>query len=306
MKAIIQRSYNGNDDLIIDNLATPKVAPMSALVRTQYTPVLPYDWLTEEGKLIGMRPTQLPMVISYGFVGVVEQVGMLRNHRLVGKPVIGAQMTGAAAEFINSQIPPLLFEIPQSVNLADAATLIGGADAAQLAVNDIKATKNEVILITGASGGVGTYLIQLLKHEHVTVIALANRHNVSFLRELGADYVVDYNDDLAKQLADVPRATKVIDTVGTTALLDQLSGYYDELAIFSLSRPTYTPQKPVQTFRFGNGNIGIAGYHKLISLLAAGEISGVVQQTFDFEVVKQAQHVSKEQHARGRILLKYH
>ncbi|WP_243674255.1 hypothetical protein [Lentilactobacillus kisonensis] len=89
MKAIIQENYDGIHGLVIRDIPDPAKGPLSAIIETKYTPVLPYDILTEEGKLKGMRPTKLPMVIGYGFGGRVKEVGGLRNSRLIGQKVIG-------------------------------------------------------------------------------------------------------------------------------------------------------------------------------------------------------------------------
>lgn len=71
MKQIIQTNYSGIDGLKIVDKPKPAVSPLSALVQVKYTPVLPYDWMTEEGKLKQMRPVKLPLTVGYAFAGVV-------------------------------------------------------------------------------------------------------------------------------------------------------------------------------------------------------------------------------------------
>ncbi len=305
MRAIIQKSYNGINDLAIETVADPTLSPLSAIIRTKFTPILPYNWMTEEGALMDIRPTKLPMVIGYGFAGVVEKVGMLRNSHLVGKRVIGANMSGSNAELINSQLPPLLFEVPDAVKLADAATVIGGADAALFAVNKAHVQNNETVLITGASGGVGTYLIQFLKRLGATVIALGSDQNITFLRDLGADYVVNYEQNLSNALKAAPQPTKIIDTVGSTGLLDTLTTNYEALQILSLSLPNYRTKKNGQSFSFGSGNIGLSGYKQILQLLATHQLQPVVQDIYPYDEVIKAQTVSKYQHSHGRILLSF-
>lgn len=85
MKAIIQKTYQGIDDLVIQEVADPRISPMSAIVQTKYTPVLPYDWMTEEGRLGDLRSIKLPMTIGYSFSGIVEKVGFLRDKNLIGR-----------------------------------------------------------------------------------------------------------------------------------------------------------------------------------------------------------------------------
>ncbi|WP_125980820.1 quinone oxidoreductase family protein [Loigolactobacillus iwatensis] len=305
MKRIIQRDFNGVDNLQIEVGNINKLTPLSVLVKNKYTPVLPYDWMTEYGLLKDIRPVKLPMVIGYAFGGIVEKVGLLRDKNLIGKKVIGAQPTGAAAEMINSQLPPLIFEVPDNVPLSAAVTLIGGADAALHAIDSVNVTSKDTVLVTGASGGVGTYLIQLLKLAGAQVIALASPGNLDFVKSVGADIVLNYQEELAAQLKATVAPTKIIDTVGSAALLQLITDIYDNLNIFSLSLSSFNPPKAQQTFKFSNGTIGIGGYKKLLKLLAAGEITAYIQHQYEFTDVKKAHLASKNGPAHGRILLKF-
>ncbi|MFD0897276.1 zinc-binding dehydrogenase [Loigolactobacillus binensis] len=305
MKQIVQQNFSGVDGLQIETASASRFTPLSVLVRNKYTPVLPYDWMTEYGLLKGIRPVKLPMVIGYGFGGIVEKVGLLRDKSLLGKKVIGAQPTGAAMELINSQLPPLLFTVPDNVALSEAVTLIGGADAALHAINSINVTARDTVLVTGASGGVGTYLIQLLKLAGAQVIALASPNNLNFVKSIGADIVLNYQEELATQLKDIVPPTKVIDTVGRTDLLQLIAASFAELAIFSLSLTSFTPPKAHQTFKFSNGTIGVRGYRRLLNLLADKQIVAYIQAKYKYTDVKKAHLTAKNGLKQGRILLAF-
>ncbi|MFC6169230.1 quinone oxidoreductase family protein [Loigolactobacillus jiayinensis] len=305
MKRIVQQNFNGVDGLQIVEVTASKLTPLSVLVKNKYIPVLPYDWLTEYGLLKAIRPVKLPMVIGYGFGGIVEQVGMLRDKNLIGKKVIGMQPTGSAQEVINSQLPPLLFTVPDNVALSDAVTLIGGADAALHAINSVNVGPTDTVLVTGASGGVGVYLIQLLKLAGAKVIALASSGNSDFIKAVGADVVLDYTDALDMQLRHINAPNKIIDTVGRIDLLQIIATNYDELAIFSLSLTNFDPPKKQQTFQFSNGSIGISGYKRLLKLMADQQIVAYIQHKYKFTDVKKAHLASKNGHAQGRILLTF-
>lgn len=306
MKAIVQRNFDGISGLEVTDVPYPSKNPMSALIKTTFTPVLPYDILMEKGQLRNMMRSKLPMIIGYGFGGVVEEVGILRNHHLVGQRVIGASLNGSNSEIINAMMPPMIFQVPDTVSLADATSIMGGADAALYATKQIRADKHDAVLISGAAGSVGTYLIQLLKNTGATVLATGHSSNHEFLSNVGADFVADYDQPLPPQLAQMPIVNKVIDTVGSKNLLTQISAYYDELIIFSLSMTEFRPLKKAQTFSFGNGSIGPSGYHELLAKLAAGTLTAYIQDEYHFTKVKEAQQVLQHNHSRGRLLLKYH
>lgn len=305
MKAIIQSDYSGIKGLTIEEKKMSSMTPLSAIVKNKYIPVLPYDWMTEDGLLKGMRSVRLPMVIGYGFSGIVEKTGVLRDKKLIGKKVIGVQPTGSAKEYINSQVPPLLFKVPKNVELSDAVTIIGGADAAMHAISALRVTNKDVVLITGASGGVGSYLSQLLKLAGAKVIAIGNGQNYNYILENGADYFIDYQKDFLPQTQKILTPNKVIDTVGSSELLKKISETFESLDILSLSLTQFKPVKNNQTFRFSNGSIGIRGYRRLLKLMENKKIHANIQKVYNFNNVREAQLESKNHHSRGRILLEF-
>lgn len=301
MQAIIQESFNGISDLKIREIPDPKLSPLSVLVRTKYTPVLPYDWRTEFGELQQIRPVKLPLVIGYGFAGIVQRVGSLRNGKLVGKKVIGASMSGSSSTMIDSRMPPLLFPVPENVELRDAATIIGGADAALGIINKAHIKPGDVILITGASGGIGTYLIQLLKQMGTKIIVLGHSSNVEFLERLGTDIVIDYTDNIFKQFQKVDNVTKVIDTAGNIQILKIISDIFSSSPIISVAINHFNSNQ----FNFIHPNIYPSDYQKLLGMISTGELHSYIQEIFDYKDVVQAQNISRNAHSKGRILLKY-
>ncbi|WWL94882.1 zinc-binding dehydrogenase [Pediococcus acidilactici] len=158
--------------------------------------------------------------------------------------------------------------MPENVALKDAATIIGGADAALHAVKTTHASARDVVLVTGASGGVGSYLIQLLKQRGALVVAIGHPNNFDFLKEVGADYVVSYKSSLALQLKKVPTINKVVDTVGEGEILRQISNATGALEILSLSMTNFSSLKTNQSFKFSHGTVGIQGYRDLLNLMA--------------------------------------
>lgn len=301
MQAIIQDKFNGISDLKIKVVSDPKSGPLSAIIKTKYTPVLPYDWRTESGELKNIRPVKLPIVIGYGFAGIVDNVGSLRNKSLIGKKVIGASLSGSASTIVDSRIPPILFPVPDNVELSDAATIIGGADTALGIIKKANINSEDVVLITGASGGIGTYLIQLLKLRGVKVIAVGHSSNVEFLKMIGADVVIDYTGDVNEQLLVSLDITQVIDTAGNVRILDEISSVFPDLPIISIAMNYFNSNK----FSFIQPNILPKDYMKLLNMLSVGELHAYIQEVFNFRDVVEAQTLSKDSHSQGRILLKW-
>lgn len=304
MKEIIQKNYNGVDSLEIMECQEVPVTPASIIIKNKYVPVLPFDWMSEYGLLKEMRPVELPIVIGTGFGGIVEQVGALNDEKLIGKNVIGACPQGTARTAFDAQ-DSFFIEVPESVALRDAVTIIGGADAALNAVQSMEVKKGDTVLVTGASGGVGVYLLQLLKLREAHVIALASPKNVDFVKALGADEVIDYTADLPSQLEKIQTPTKIMDTVGKPEILEALSEQFEELRFFSLSLPQFQTKKEYQTFHFSQKGIEKQDYQELLQLMEAGNIHAVIQKIFPFTDVKEAHLESKEGSSNGRILLEF-
>ncbi len=305
MKVIKQTDYSGISGLQVTDQLEPTLTPMTALVQTKYTPVLPYDILTEEGQLKNIRPVRLPITVGYGFTGIVTAVGALRSASLVGQPVLGVSPSGAAQEFIANNIPPILFKLPVNVGLDAAATVIGGADAALMAVDELNVTSGDAVLVTGASGGVGSYLIQLLKLRDAHVIAVTSLGNIEFCKRLGADEIVDYTKPLAQQLTTISQPTKIVDTVGSDVLLSILSAHLGGYDLLSLSTQKFPLGKINQSFRFSNASIGLRGYTKLLNLLSTGSLQAHIDSIVPFQNIGIAQNRVKNDHVQGRLLLAY-
>lgn len=296
----------GIDALRITETAPPIKTPFSVIIENKYTPVLPWDWLSEEGQLQSIHPVSLPTTIGFSFAGVVREVGLLRNTDLIGKAVFGANPGGTASELINSQIPPLLFEVPTGVDLQQAATIIGGADTAWHAVNDVlHVNQNDHVLIIGASGGVGQYLLQLSKLHNATTISIASESSKQFVGRLGSDEIIVYDNNLENQLNDLVSVNKIIDAVGDPELLTKILNRIGAADILSLSQMNFTPPKINQRFQFSNGRIGFKDYGQILNLFKSGDLTAYIQQIFPFEDVAEAQKTAKLQHSSGRILLSF-
>lgn len=306
MKQIIQKSFNGIDDLKIVEATNIKKSPFSAIIKTKYIPVLPWDWMGEEGRLQGIHPVQLPTTIGYSFSGIVQEVGSLRNRKLVGQAVFGANPGGTASEAINSQIPPIIFPIPKGVSLPQAATIIGGADTAWHAVNDILHIGiHDHVLIIGASGGVGQYLVQLAKLQHATVTGMASKESQKFVQKLGIDEFIAYDENLHVSLKTLGNVTKIIDAVGNTEILNEVLQRLNDVEVLSLSQTSFTVPKINQHFQFNNGRIALKNYAHLANLIESGELTAYVQRIFPFEEVVKAQRITKMGHSKGRSLLSF-
>lgn len=223
MKALQHRCYGGPDTLSIDTVAKPAVADGAVLVKVQAVAVNPLDWHYMRGKPYVMRldsgfgsPKNFRMGVD--FAGTVEGVGPGVTRFTVGDRVFGVA-NGALAEYVRVRDSATIARIPDQVSFADAAAVpVAGMTALQALRDKGKVTAGQKVLVNGASGGVGTYAVQIAKALGAEVTGVCSTRNVEMVRALGADHVVDYTRENFTE-GDA-RYDIIIDNVGTHSVSD--------------------------------------------------------------------------------------
>ncbi|ADJ43272.1 NADPH:quinone reductase and related Zn-dependent oxidoreductase [Amycolatopsis mediterranei S699] len=178
----------------VGDLPVPAVADGSVLIRVKAAALNPVDNAIAAGYLAGMLPHEYPLVLGRDAAGVVEAVGAGVEHVKPGDEVFGHVLlappvqAGTLAEY--AVLPAAAVAIkPAALSFVEAAALPLAAAAAVQAVDAIEAKPGQTVLVNGASGGVGSYAVQLLAAGGVTVIATGS--DTGRLTGLGATTVVD-------------------------------------------------------------------------------------------------------------------
>lgn len=219
MKAVVRRRYGSPDMVMIDEIAVPAVGDDQVLVRVAAASVNPLDWHELTGTPLIMRlqsGLRRPKAIGLGsdVAGTVEAVGGAITHVAVGDAVFGAA-NGAFAELACGSVRSLV-PLPDGVSMVDgAAVAIAGLTALQALRDKGGLRAGQSVLIIGASGGVGSFAVQLAKAMGATVTGSCSTANVDLVRSLGADRVVDYRveDALVAGPFDL-----IIDNAGTQSI----------------------------------------------------------------------------------------
>jgi NADPH:quinone reductase-like Zn-dependent oxidoreductase len=197
MKAVIHRSYGPPAVLQIEELETPVPQDDEVLVKVKATSVNPAEWYGMTGLVIArlrgglFQPKDIRLGVDYA--GVVAAVGQAVTGFKVGDEVYGAR-SGAFAEYVcvkNHVYPKpaeITFEQAGSVGVAAMTALQGLRDHGKL-------QPGQKVLINGASGGVGTFAVQIAKALGAHVTAVCSPRNVALVRELGADQVIEYTKE---------------------------------------------------------------------------------------------------------------
>ncbi len=223
MKAVVRRCYGPPEVLAVEEVEKPVPKDDQVLVRVHAAAINPLEWHFVRGKPYlarldaGLGAPRNPR-IGVDYAGTVEAVGKDVTKFKPGDEVFGAKW-GALAEYVTVNETGAIVPKPANLTMVQAGSVNVAAITSLQALRDRGQVKpGTKVLINGASGGVGTFAVQIAKALGAEVTGVCSSRNVELVRSLGADHVIDYTkEDFAEsgQLYDV-----VMDNVGNRALGD--------------------------------------------------------------------------------------
>ena len=319
MRAIVHNTYGSPDVLEYQEIEKPELTDDGVLVRVRAASINPADWYSLTGKpyLARIRfglPKPKSNRLGIDYAGTVEAVGRDVTAFHIGDEVFGGE-SGALADYVCvrdefvSKPANLTFEEAAAVPVAAITALQGLRDKGKI-------QPRQKVLINGASGGVGTFAVQIAKVLGAEVSAVCSPRNVELVRSLGADHVIDYTrEDFTRSdqhydlILDVagskswsqcrrvlkPGATLVV--VGApkgNALLGPLS-HIAKVRLASLR----SSQKVV----FFMAKINQADMMVLRELLESGKVKPVIDRCYELSQMADAFRYLGEGHAQGKIVL---
>ena len=321
MKAAVRDRYGPPEIVELREIDTPTAADNEVLVRVRAVSVNPADWYTVAGLPYVARTTmglRRPRTNRLGtdFAGTVESVG--KDVRLFrpGDDVFGAK-TGAFAEYVAVPEDRAVVLKPPGVTFEEAAAVaIAGVTALQGLRDKGKIQRGQKVLVNGASGGVGTFAVQIAKALGADVTAVCSTTNVDLVRSIGAEHVIDYrredftrSDDRYDLILDIAgsrswsecrRALKrdaVLVIVGGPKG-NRLTGPLSHVAGLRLAS-LRSKQKAV----FFIAKINKADLDVLRELLESGKVKPVVDRTYELSHIADTLRYLGDGHAQGKIVL---
>jgi len=211
--------YGSDQVLRVGNFPAPKTCPSDILVRVHAASVNPVDFKLRDGKLRLLRRYRFPLILGHDCAGEVVQIGENVTRFKVGDRIFsrpGNGRIGTFAEFIAiAQSEAAL--MPPNLNYHEAASLpLVALTSWQALVDVAKLKPRQQLLIPAGSGGIGTFAIQLAKHIGAEVWTTTSGKNLEFVKSLGADHAVNYQDeDFEKRASNLD---VVFDTLGGDSL----------------------------------------------------------------------------------------
>lgn len=199
MRAVAFMEFGGADVLRTVELEEPVAGPGEVLVKVMAAPVNPTDLMMRSGQQAALMTSLTPPYIAgMEFAGYVHRLGGDSAGLAIGQAVMGVvnprlPAGGAHAEYIRVPTASLV-PLDPGVDLAEAATVPMNGLSAKMVIDALEPRPGSTLLVTGAAGAVGGYVIQLAKHAGLTVIADAKDADVELVRRLGADTIVPRGD----------------------------------------------------------------------------------------------------------------
>jgi NADPH:quinone reductase-like Zn-dependent oxidoreductase len=304
MKAVYIEQFGGPEVVKYGELPDPTAAAGQVVVDAFAASVNGADWKVRAGHY---GKAAFPLVLGRDFSGVVSAVGEGVADLRVGDEVFGvleAGREGAYAEKIAIGAA-IVAKKPSSLSHVDAAALALTGLTALCSVEDaLKLKSGETILIQGGAGGVASFAIQLAKHLGARVITTASAANLSYLRDLGADQVIDYNvTDFSKA---VTSCDAVFDTVGGDVATRSFSVLKPggRAAFIASGAKAPTPERSdVTALRPAVGR-DRPHLDRVAALYQAGVIRPPEVKLYQLSEAVEALRVSEARHFRGKLVFK--
>ena len=310
MKAAQYNKYGGPEAIEINGKApNPSASLGQVLVEVHAASLNPFDYKLRLGYMKEMIPLKFPVTIGGDFSGVVTQLGEGVSEFKIGDEVYGQALvlnggSGACAEFAASNVANAAHK-PKSVDHIKAASLpLVGASAIQALEVHIKLKSGDRILIHGGSGGIGSIVIQLAKSIGAYVATTVGTDSIEFVKNLGADEVIDYKNQKFEEL--LKDFDAVFDTVGGETVNKSFKVLKKGGVIVSmLGAPNPELAKEYNVTAIGqNTRINDKTLSRLTELVEKGVIKAQVDKVFPFEQTKEAFEYFEKGHPRGKVVVK--
>ena len=321
MKAIVYRCYGSPDVLRFEDTEKPIAADDQVLVKVRAASVNPLDWHYMRGTPYLVRtdsglgkPTDPRLGVD--FAGTVEAVGRNVKRLKPGDEVFGGR-DGAFAEYVTVREERAVVLKPANVTFEQAASVpIAGITALQALRDKGRIQPGQKVLINGASGGVGTFAVQIAKSFGAEVTGVCSTKNVAMVRSIGADQVIDYTHEDFTQGAQ--RYDLIVDTIGNHPLSEYrrvlnpqgifvlvgapnegrwIGGVAVMIKAMMLS-PFVSQQFLPFLAELNQKDLTILG-----DLMQAGKVTPVIDRRYKLSEVPAALRYLEEGHARGKVVI---
>lgn len=314
MKAIVQNNYGSPYILKLLEIESPRVKEMDVLVRVHTAAIHSGDYFGVKGSPFVARfavgfPKPKNYIPGFDVSGKVESVGSKVTMFKPGDEVFGA-CSGTCAEYVCAKADKFVLK-PAGLSFEEAASLPTSGVAALIGIRDVgKVKQGQKVLINGASGGVGTFAVQIAKSLGAEVTGVCSARNVDLVRSIGADHVIDYTKE------DFTQSEQKYDIILDNVANRSFAEYRHALKSHGKFIPNSGNAGMGYIFKafllsiilrkHGNLFIAIPKNKDLIdlkNLFETGKLKPVIDKSYPLSKTPEAMAYIGEGHARGKVII---
>jgi NADPH:quinone reductase-like Zn-dependent oxidoreductase len=303
-----------NASAAVIEVPTPEPGPGEVRVRVRASSVNGYDVFVASGMARSMMEHRYPVVVGKDFAGVIDSIGDGVTRFAVGDEVAGITpfephvSSGSFAENVVVPADGFIERKPQNLDFEQAASVGLAAVTALVAVRAVGASEGDRVLIVGATGGVGSYSVQIAARRGSAVIATGLPEDEEWIRGLGAGEVVDYSGDLPAAVRE--RHPGGVDALIVAVPLGEQFGSTAELVkdggkiastVGGADADAFASRKIDAANVLGQADPG--PYAEVLQMAADGSLTVPITQTFTFDELPEALGLVGKRRSRGKVAL---
>ncbi|PKV90071.1 NADP-dependent oxidoreductase [Streptomyces sp. TLI_146] len=295
MKRVNFAEFGGPDVLHLVDTEEPHAGPGQIRVAVRAAGVNPVDWRIREGQFQKVRPIELPAGIGQDAAGVVDEVGAGVDGVEVGDHVFGR----GSSTYAEVAVLSAWARIPEGLTFEEAAGYPSVVETALRILRQVGVRSGQTLLVSGASGGVGSAVLQIARDRGITVIGTAGAANQDYLRSLGA-LAATYGEGWVETVRQLGQVDAALDLAGSGVIreLIELTGDPQKvISIADLGAPELGARYSGVT-----GNVPQA-LAEAAALIARGKLHIPVEKSYTLAEAAAAHIDSQAGHTRGRRVI---
>ncbi|MDX3107900.1 NADP-dependent oxidoreductase [Nonomuraea angiospora] len=295
MKKVNFTEFGGPDVLHIIEAEEPHAGPGQVRIAVRAAGVNPVDWRIREGQILKAHPIRLPAGVGLDASGVVDEIGEGVEGFEIGDRVFG-EGTDTYAEFA---VLSAWARMPDGLSFEEAAGYPSVVETALRIIGQVGVQRGQTLLVSGASGGVGSAVLQIARDRGITVIGTAGAANQDYLRSLGA-LATTYGPGWVDRVRRLGPIDAALDLAGSGVIPELLELTRDPQKVVSIADLS-APQFGVR-FSGEAGSVPEA-LAEAAALIARGKLHIPVDKTYTLAEAAKAHIDSRAGHTRGRRVI---